>query len=343
MKNFQSKVWYYRWLRYEYWPFTLFYFPTLLFWIYYSLRSRSFVYISAVNPSIYLGGFFGESKKEILDLIDDRWKATTIRIEHDTDPEKLKSHLEIFSFPLIAKPDIGERGTNVRKIHSLQELKEYMKAAETDILIQEYIPYPVELGIFYYRYPDRQSGVVSSVTGKKFMQVTGNGTSTVEQLMDENIRFAFQLKRLRSENKIDLNLIPEQGQVILLEARGNHCLGTEFTNRNDLINEKLNKLMDEIAIPMKGFYFGRFDLRCNSVEDLFLGNLKIMEVNGATSEPGHIYDSKMNIWKAYKSVISHMKVAFHISRINHLQGHEYSPFSEFYSVAKQYLLKSKNA
>ena len=52
----------YRIFVYEYWPAWVFYLPVLPYWIYLSIRLRSFSFFTAANPGIEMGGFFGESK-----------------------------------------------------------------------------------------------------------------------------------------------------------------------------------------------------------------------------------------------------------------------------------------
>ena len=91
---------------------------------------------------------------------------------------------------------------------------------------------------------------------------------------------------------------------------------------------------------------GRFDLKVKNVDDLYLGkNIKIMELNGASSEPGHIYDSSNNnIFKAYKDLFSHWRRLSDIAKVNIDNGHKPVPFKV---IAKSYLkfviLKNKSA
>jgi len=86
---------------------------------------------------------------------------------------------------------------------------------------------------------------------------------------------------------------------VVLEPIGNHCRGTTFLNANDIIDEKLTKVFDSISNRIPGFYFGRYDLRCSSIEDLKKGkNVRIIELNGAGSEPDNIYHSCASIFSA---------------------------------------------
>lgn len=63
---------------------------------------------------------------------------------------------------------------------------------------------------------------------------------------------------------------------------------------------------------MPGFYFGRFDLRSASVDDLRAGRFTIIELNGVTSEPTHIYDPGCSVLAAYRTLAASWSLAFAI-------------------------------
>ena len=109
---------YYKIFRYEYWPMILFYIPILPYWVYLALKNKSLAYFSVANPGIELGGFFGESKSEILALIDEKYLPKSIEVKNKMDFDAMITQLKSnqINFPLIAKPDVGERGDSVSKI-----------------------------------------------------------------------------------------------------------------------------------------------------------------------------------------------------------------------------------
>ena len=114
---------------------------------------------------------------------------------------------------------------------------------------------------------------------------------------------------------MDLSLVPESGEVVLLEAIGNHCRGTQFLNANHWITQELEKTVCAILSQMPGVFYGRFDLRTRSIEDLKAGReFSIMEFNGVGSEPAHIYDPSYPVWRAYKDLWKHWRVLYAISR-----------------------------
>jgi phosphomannomutase len=58
------------------------------------------------------------------------------------------------------------------------------------------------------------------------------------------------------------------GENRLLEPIGNHCRGTKFVNANHLINNQLDEVFSKISEGFEGFYYGRFDMKVESIDDL---------------------------------------------------------------------------
>jgi hypothetical protein len=193
----------------------------------------------------------------------------------------------------------------------------------------------VELGVFYYRYPNQKEGQVTSIVKKKMLEVTGNGKDSIRILMSTNPRARLQLSTFENDHAKMLDQVPAIGENIELMPIGNHSRGTTFLNANSLINDELSRKFDDLSNKIDGFYFGRFDIRCNSEQDLGQGNFKIMELNGAGSEPGHIYHPGSGLFAAYKSIISHLKALFEISRENKKRGFAYMTFSEGLNFIKR--------
>lgn len=330
MNKYKMPLWLAKIVKYEYWPWWAFYIPLTPVWLWFSLRARSFTYVTAANPGIEMGGLFGESKKSILQKIDPKYLPKNIFTENDSSFESVLSLLDKnnFTFPFICKPDVGERGFHVAKISSEEELKTYLKQyGDRPFIIQEYIDYPIELGVMYYRLPESSRGRVSSVTMKKFLSVKGDGRSTIRELMaNGDVRVRLQQKRLEKEMPEQMFEVPEAGKEVILEVIGNHCKGTEFINGNHLINEQLHRVFDAIAFPLEGIYYGRFDLRVKNLEDLYRGeNIRIMELNGISSEPGHIYDRNYTLFRAYTDTARHWDKVSKISRQNRRVGFRPTP------------------
>jgi hypothetical protein len=343
-KPSKIKLFYTKLIYWEYWPFKLVYLPVLVYYLWLSLKAKSFFFFSASNPSIETGGMLGESKFSILKNIPEDVKAFTLFFHKNTTLPQITSALQENNliYPIIAKPDVGERGTMVEKINNETELTLYIKNNKTDFLIQEYVNFTIELGVFYYRFPDQPGGTVSSVVMKDFLKVTGDGQSTLGELIARYPRAGFQFERLNT--KLNYDSIPAKETIVLLEPIGNHCRGTTFLNANDIIDQKLITIFDNISLQISGFFFGRYDLRCKSIEDLKAGkNIKIVELNGAGAEPGHIYQPGYSIFKAWKELLFHWKILYQISIQNHRKGISYMSFSEVKNKYKEIQLQKKSA
>jgi hypothetical protein len=105
---------------------------------------------------------------------------------------------------------------------------------------------------------------------------------------------------------------------------GNHARGAKFLDASNLISEKLTQTMNTISDQVPEFYFGRFDIMYNSIEELERGeNFQIVELNGAASEPTHIYDPKHSVWFAWKELARHITYMYEISVANHERGFPY--------------------
>jgi hypothetical protein len=314
----------------EYWPFGILQFPAMVYFAWLSLRARSFFFFTASNPGIPMGGMFGESKFDVLCKLPSRYipKSALVRVPSTKNEilNTIKQHQ--LQFPLIFKPDLGERGFMVERINCEGDIDNYLLKMKFDFIIQDLVDLPLEYGIFYTRFPDREKGVVTSVVMKEMLTVTGNGKSTLQQLILDKDRAKLQWPKLKIVYQARLNEVVKEGETIELVSIGNHCLGTKFLDGSHLINEQLSETFDKISKQVDGFYFGRFDLRCARIEDLYSGNVKIMELNGCGAEPAHIYNPGYPITRALAVLLMHWKNIFIISRENSRRGIAYMSFKD---------------
>ncbi|RZK12427.1 MAG: D-alanine--D-alanine ligase [Flavobacterium sp.] len=337
------KLFFHKLTHWEYWPFLVVYIPVYFLWAFYALKARSIFFFNACNPTIKNGGFMMESKKEIYDLIPPQYYPKTELINEGSSYEKVLDviHESGLQFPMIAKPDIGLRGSAVKKINTSEELKSYTSKAGFDYLVQDLIPYPNEIGVFYVRYPHQKEGRITGIVAKEFLIVTGNGISTIEELIKENPRYELQLNVLKREYGNKLQTIPAQGEKMNLVPYGNHARGAKFIDGSEWITPELNKTLNRICLQIDGFYFGRIDLMYNSLEELERGEyFSIVELNGAGSEPTHIYDPKHSIFFAWKELFRHITYMFEISVENHKRGF---PYLEHKIGMKEYRMHLKQS
>lgn len=314
----------------EYWPFGILQAPFFFYWLWLSLKARSLFFFTASNPAIFSGGMLGESKFDVLNLLPDQLKPKTLLIKIPASLKDVRSIMREAGlvYPVIFKPDLGERGWMVRKIHNDQEVNQYLFEIKTEFLIQEFLELPLEFGVFYVRKPSEPEGKVISINSKEMLTVTGNGMDSLATLINQNPRAKLQYERLKPLFENSWNKVVAKDETILLNAIGNHCLGTKFMNGNNLITPKLNESFNNISKQIDGFYFGRYDLRCASLEDLENGSIKIMELNGCGAEPAHIYQPGFSLWQALKVLYRHWTLLYEISIENHKRNVPYVTFRE---------------
>jgi hypothetical protein len=306
----------------EYWPFGVIQFPFFAYWLWLSLKARSLVFFSASNPGIYTGGMFGESKSDILEKIPAEYIARSERITFPSDKETVLQKMKDMdlSFPVIFKPDLGERGWMVKKVSCQADVEDYLNTIGIDFIVQELIDLPLEFGVFYRRFPSEPTGLVTSIVMKQMLAIEGDGRSTFKQLVLGQERAKLQWHRLRTIYQNRLNSIPAKGERIELISIGNHCLGTKFVDGSHLISEQLNTSFDLLSRKIPGFYFGRYDLRAASIDDLAEGKIKIMELNGCGAEPAHIYSPGYSLTNALKVMLQHWNDMYRVSIENNRRG-----------------------
>lgn len=305
------KLIYHKLRNWEYWSVYVVYFPTFLFWLYQSLRLRSVSFYQHANPAIDNGGLFEVSKMKIYELLPTHHYPKTVLVQPNcADFEALMTANQL-SFPIIAKPDKGFRGVMVQRLSDLTALKTYAQAVQQPFLLQAISDYPNELGLFYTRLPDSENGKITGITVKVFLTITGDGVHDLAHFIHQNPRFELQFEQLNAQ--FDLQKVLKNGEKLCLVPYGNHNRGTEFLDGTDLISDKLETAFNQILSKIDGFYYGRLDIRYQNIADLEDGkNFDIIELNGAMSEPTHIYDPKKSFWQGQKEIFRHQKIFFQI-------------------------------
>lgn len=320
---------------FELWPAPIFYLPLAAKWLALSVRHRSLTLPTLANPGMQAGGLVGESKFDILTQLGregTRWVApyTSLIVGQAsgapaTDlPQALAAMATAgLDFPLVAKPDIGCRAAGVRVILGTDDLAAYLADFPRGqrVILQKLIDMPEEAGVFYVRPPDATRGRIVSLTLKHFPRVVGDGTSTVEELIVADPR-ARRLKRVYlARHAQQRDRVLADGEVLPLVFSGNHCRGAVFEDGNVHITPAMEARFDAIARDMPEFYFGRFDVRYASLDDLKRGDdFALIEVNGAGSEATHIWDRHAKLRDAYATLFEQLRTAFEIGAANRARG-----------------------
>ena len=317
-------------VQWEFWPLWVFYAPVAVYVVILTLRHRGLAF-TAANPAMPAGGFVGESKDDIYKLIATRRAARPhllrhVRIRHEFHPEaRYNAALRFIndsglSYPLIVKPDAGERGDRVAVVHDRAQLQKNLSNAKSDMLVQEYFE-GAEASIFYFRKPGAFRGTIFSITEKVFPVVYGDGRSTLEELILRDDRAFIIAKKYFECNADRLQWMPDKGKPVRLVEIGSHSKGAIFLDGERLRTRELEAKIDEICLGIPGFHFGRFDIRAESFDDLKRGaKLTIIELNGVTSESTNIYDPRHSLIDAYRILFAQWRLAFEIGSENIRRG-----------------------
>ena len=321
----------------EYWNANIYTVPIIFYGTYLAARARSPLFFTAANPAIPTAGMVGENKADISNWIPPQYRPKNALIQLSDSMEDMQSIIEKagMQFPLVLKPVVGCRGLMVEKVNTLEEANEHILRFPTNFLMEEFIDYPVEAAVLYWKNPETGKSGIQSVAGKAFLTVIGDGRQAVECLLKQNPRGILQIKRLEKEKPELLKYIPLSGEKVLVEPIGNHCRGTQFLNYNNLITTEMVAAFDKIQADLPGCYVFRLDLKTPSVSDLQAGrNIKILEINGVGSDPAHIYDPNIPFFEIWAAYIRLWKKIFEISTALHRSGVPYMKLKEYRNYVK---------
>ena len=306
----------------EHWPTFMFYTPLVPFYIYKIIKAKNPLYFLVTNPSILYSGIGSESKFKTIALVPQKYRPNSIIATENTDFANLLIQLKKINltYPLIVKPDIGFRGYLVKKIDNEQELRNYFLKVNISIIIQEFIDYENEIGVFYHRIPGDKKGKITSITIKKYMTLRGNGKSSLGELISADEKAFLYLDLFKNIHGPKINKVIDKDDVVTLSVIGNHSKGTQFINGNHLINKPLESVFDKLNHQIDGWFYGRIDLKYNNWKELLENkNFKIVEINGVMSEPTHIYDATTGatFFDAVKSIKYNWNIMDKIALKNH--------------------------
>ncbi|MCL9783310.1 D-alanine--D-alanine ligase [Vibrio sp. S4M6] len=320
---------------YEFLPGWLFYTPVVIQSLFQGLRYADWRLPLIANPSIHLSGMVGESKHDILSLAGDKanqWISPFITLTKSELPEseQLTHALTSMSdkhlnFPVVAKPDMGCRGAGVKLIQDKAGLEEYIHSFPVGAryLLQEKAPYQAEAGVFYVRYPGEERGKIFSITLKYAPVVVGDGEKTLEQLIAACPR-AGKLQHLyRPRHEDKLQQVIAKGEEFQLAFSGSHCRGSIFRDGNQFITEKLASKLDQIFNDIDGFHYGRLDIKFKDINQFMRGeDFTILEINGASSEAAHIWDSRTPLTDIFSTLLTQYRILFDIGAKQKQRGHK---------------------
>jgi len=234
-----------------------------------------------------------------------------------------------WTFPLVLKPDAGQRGAGVKLVRDASAAERYLSQNPQSALAQVYHAGPFEAGVFYYRMPGESRGRIFSITDKTFPVIAGDGASTVEALIRRHPRFRMQAGTFLARMNGQAQTVLATDERLELAVAGNHCQGTMFRDGAHLITLELECTIDQIAREFGGFCFGRFDVRYSNADAFKAGrDLAIVELNGVTSESTNVYDPSWSLLSAYRVLFRQWSLLFEIGSRNRSLGHPVSPLRQ---------------
>lgn len=319
---------------FEFWPVWFFYAPVVVYWLALSVRYRSMGLPMLANPAIKLGGMVGESKSGILDTAGPLARSyilpyLLLDVDQRSFAEQALTALASagekgIALPMVVKPDKGCRGAGVEVIQSVEELANWLGRFPRyrQYILQQMAPYQAEAGIFYVRMPNEERGRIISITLKYVPYVVGDGQKTLKTLIAEEPRAGrvshLYLPRLQGQ----LDSVPAAGEAVALVFTGSHCRGSIFRNGNIHNTEVLETKIDEILRDFTDFHYGRLDIKFADMTSLREGKeFVIIEVNGASSEATHIWDSRGALGDVFRTLFRQYKTLFEIGNAIRAHGH----------------------
>ena len=304
--------------------------PLTFQWLWLALRYRSLTLPSAANPRITSGGLVGEGKLEYFEGMGSIALAATaaycaVSTHRMPSSAALRQTMRrsVLFFPLIAKPDVGLCGYGVRLVANMGELQAYLSAfpANETVVLQAYLPQEGEAGIFYARDPVTGLGRIIGLTLRYYPRVTGDGASTIAELIARDPRAGRALNSRQHECRHDARRIPAEGEVVRIATIGSTRVGGLYRDGGAYITPQLTAAIDAIARDMPDFYFGRFDVRFDTLPELSAGRgFTIMEVNGAGSEAIQAWDPDVGLAAGLKTIFQKQSLLFAIGDVMRRQG-----------------------
>ena len=122
-----------RLFRFEFWPFGSFYFPTYFNWARLAYKARYTTYFTATNPLMNNSGALNVSKLDYMSRLPQAWVPKTQLIAQSISKEELNNAFRELdtTFPIILKPDRGERGKKLLLIKDFDQLVQKVERVAT--------------------------------------------------------------------------------------------------------------------------------------------------------------------------------------------------------------------
>ena len=305
--------------------------PMVSQWLWLALRHGGVTLPSCANPHITAGGLVGDTKSEYFACMGPLARAsvaTFVVIQAQgaaSLPAALLAMREArLDFPVVAKPDLGWCGFGVRRVDDAAALLDYLSRYPhgAALMLQQYLAESGEAGLFYIRHPDQRAGRLLGILLRHYPQVTGDGSSSIAQLVAADVRLQRTTHSTEHECSYAPDQVPAAGEIVRLSLIASTRVGGRYEDGSGYATAELTAAVDAIARDMPQFHVGRFDVRYLTLEHLRRGQFTIMEVNGAGAEAVHAWDPKYSIRDVYRIVFAKQRLLFALAAANRARGHK---------------------
>jgi len=331
----------------EFWPDWLIQLPLFVQGALLGLWRGGLTWFTRVNPGMAYGGMLAYSKAEILEgfAVQNRPKELRFTLPLALNNLLVLTNESGMDWPLVLKPDQGERGRNVFKVETANELAQILEQLPSGVyLLQAFIQLPYEFGVFVAKNTQTELVEVISLTWKVPLGVLGDGQSSVAQLLAQHPR-AQRYRALYAKWPATLLAkIPAKSSWETLHFSGNHCKGAAFVDASMFIDVALSQVFDGLLGPLTDFRFGRLDVMVPSPEALWdREQIVVIEINGANAEPAHIYDATVSTWRMFSEMLYFQRVMWRQSLHMQKKGIVAPKVRDFWPVWRAYKAQMKAA
>jgi len=275
----------------------------------------------SANPDWFLSGLLQTRKSEILDPLLEGGSVlvapyTVFGVDADM-PDVISSHKNSGGkWPVVVKPNIGERGLGVFIARNEQELVDAVGAQAGEFMLQTYIA-GEEFGVFIVRLPD--AGKLKIFVGQKFAPlVRGDGKNTLASLIvtQHSSHQKYLLKRHRDR----LDLVPGSDEIMELEEILHGFRGTsQKLVEQDFTATGLISTLDAFC-GVSDFHYGRLDYRAANLAALVAGQGRVIEINGLASLPPQLSVPGIALKQQLNVMYEFWKNAYAIGDANQING-----------------------
>ncbi|WP_317931343.1 D-alanine--D-alanine ligase [Halioxenophilus sp. WMMB6] len=318
---------------FEFWPTWLMYIPVAVQWLFFAVCYRSLTLPLIANPKLRLSGMVGVPKSELYAQAQGRCAESILTwFTHQINEQSWLVQVQsveaqmacrALSYPVVCKPDVGCRGAGVKLIGNTRQLQCYLAAypAGASIIIQQLASCEPEAGVFYVREPEAPQGVIISLALKYMPYVVGDGRSTLAELIANDAR-AGQLQHLyQARHQQRWHEVIAEGEPFRLVFAATHSKGAIFKDANHYITPALTHALNAILLDLPEFHYGRLDIKFPDIESLQAGEgIEIIEINTASSESLHIWDSDTPLSEAMRALLFQYRTLFRLGAKNRRRG-----------------------